>query len=204
MTIKLTATEAKARILSLLDAVEAGEEVEITRHGRTVARLVAVPGPNASEAAWRGRDTRLPGEDLFTHRGVLGLDEHRSPRQPCCPWWSAERQSCQRNRRRGRSARPTSWPSREISPGSSWPGSRDTTHYGGDPVSSWLQRLSAQVAHHPGHADDRADGGQPSQLVFRATPPTPHLRHRDRAWLVARHQGRAAPAASTPHRVAVW
>jgi len=36
----VTATEAKAKILALLDEVEAGEEVEITRHGRLVARLV--------------------------------------------------------------------------------------------------------------------------------------------------------------------
>jgi prevent-host-death family protein len=36
----VTATEAKAKILALLDEVESGEEVEITRHGRLVARLV--------------------------------------------------------------------------------------------------------------------------------------------------------------------
>ena len=41
----VTATEAKAHILSLLDEVEAGEEVAITRHGRLIARLVpARPG----------------------------------------------------------------------------------------------------------------------------------------------------------------
>jgi antitoxin (DNA-binding transcriptional repressor) of toxin-antitoxin stability system len=37
MTRKLTATETKARILSLIEEVAAGEEVEITKHGRTVA-----------------------------------------------------------------------------------------------------------------------------------------------------------------------
>ena len=40
MSKTVTATEAKAKILALLDEVESGEEVEITRHGRTVARLV--------------------------------------------------------------------------------------------------------------------------------------------------------------------
>jgi prevent-host-death family protein len=40
MTITLTATEAKATILALLDKVAAGDEVEITKHGRLVARLV--------------------------------------------------------------------------------------------------------------------------------------------------------------------
>lgn len=35
--------EAKARLSELLDKVEAGETVVITRHGRAVARLVAEP-----------------------------------------------------------------------------------------------------------------------------------------------------------------
>lgn len=40
MAKRVTATEAKATILALLDDVEAGDEVEITRHGRLVARIV--------------------------------------------------------------------------------------------------------------------------------------------------------------------
>jgi prevent-host-death family protein len=35
----MTSTEVKAKLHSLLDEVENGEEIEITRHGRTVARL---------------------------------------------------------------------------------------------------------------------------------------------------------------------
>jgi len=46
----VSATEAKAKILALLDEVEAGEEIEITRHGRLVARLV----PARRGAALRG------------------------------------------------------------------------------------------------------------------------------------------------------
>ena len=60
MTIKLTATEAKARILSLLDEVAAGETVEITKHGRTVARLSAAPGPRSLEGALAGDQEVLP------------------------------------------------------------------------------------------------------------------------------------------------
>jgi prevent-host-death family protein len=45
MVRQLTATEAKASLLALLDEVAAGEEVEITKHGHTVARLVPPPGP---------------------------------------------------------------------------------------------------------------------------------------------------------------
>ena len=51
MTIKVNATEAKARILALLDEVEGGQEVEITRHGRTIARLVPATGPHALKQA---------------------------------------------------------------------------------------------------------------------------------------------------------
>ena len=58
MTIKVTATEAKARILSLLDEVAAGQEVEITKRGRTVARLV--PADRTSRAQG---PTRRGGND---------------------------------------------------------------------------------------------------------------------------------------------
>lgn len=47
MTRKLTATEVKATILALLDDVDRGEEVEITKHGRTVARLVPARGASS-------------------------------------------------------------------------------------------------------------------------------------------------------------
>lgn len=39
---ELTATEAKAKLLSLLDEVESGEDISITRHGKTVAKLVSI------------------------------------------------------------------------------------------------------------------------------------------------------------------
>lgn len=40
MVREVTATQAKAQLLALLDDVEAGEPVDITRHGRLVARIV--------------------------------------------------------------------------------------------------------------------------------------------------------------------
>lgn len=43
----MTATEVKARILALLDDVAGGEQIEITKHGRVVARLVPATGPHA-------------------------------------------------------------------------------------------------------------------------------------------------------------
>ena len=67
MTIKVTATEASARILALLDAVAAGEDVEITRHGPTVARLTAAVGAHALNGALNGVAlTTATDGDLFT------------------------------------------------------------------------------------------------------------------------------------------
>ena len=67
MTRKLTATEAKAKILGLLDEVAAGDEVEITKHGRTVARLVPAAGPQALKGSLAGiAMTAAEDEQLFT------------------------------------------------------------------------------------------------------------------------------------------
>ena len=41
--------EAKSRFSGLLNAVESGEEVGITRYGRPVARLIPAPGKTAAE-----------------------------------------------------------------------------------------------------------------------------------------------------------
>ena len=43
--LTVTLVEAKTRLSQLLDKVEAGEEVVITRHGRPAARLSAVAQP---------------------------------------------------------------------------------------------------------------------------------------------------------------
>ncbi len=67
MVKKLTATEAKAKILALLDDVAAGDEVEITKHGRTVARLVPAAGPHALKGSLAGvAMTAAVDEELFT------------------------------------------------------------------------------------------------------------------------------------------
>jgi prevent-host-death family protein len=75
MTIKLTATEVKAKILSLLDEVEAGQEVEITRHGKTVARLVSATGPHALRGKMAGiAMTAGLDEDLFTTGAAWNIE----------------------------------------------------------------------------------------------------------------------------------
>jgi len=54
MTRQVTATDAKARILRLLDEAAAGEEIEITKHGRTVARLVPARGARTLKGSFEG------------------------------------------------------------------------------------------------------------------------------------------------------
>jgi prevent-host-death family protein len=54
MAKTMTATAAKANFLRLLDEAVAGEEIEITRHGRPVARLVPPTGPRSMEGMFQG------------------------------------------------------------------------------------------------------------------------------------------------------
>jgi prevent-host-death family protein len=66
MAKKVTATEAKGGILRLLDDVAAGEEIEITRHGRPVARLVPAAGARSLKGSFEGvAMTAVGDEGLF-------------------------------------------------------------------------------------------------------------------------------------------
>ena len=67
MTRQMTATEVKAKLLALLDDVERGEEIEITRHGLTVARLAPAKGPHALKGRFAGvAMTAANDNELFT------------------------------------------------------------------------------------------------------------------------------------------
>lgn len=55
MAKTVTATAAKASFLRLLDETAAGEEIEITRHGRPVARLVPPRGPGSLKGLFQGQ-----------------------------------------------------------------------------------------------------------------------------------------------------
>jgi prevent-host-death family protein len=67
MTRQMTATEAKATLLALLDEVAAGDEIEITKHGHTVARLVPASGPGALKGRLAGiARTACEDEELFS------------------------------------------------------------------------------------------------------------------------------------------
>lgn len=66
MVKRMTATQTKAKILSLLDEVATGQDVEITKHGRVVARLVPATGPHALRGKLAGvAMTSGPDEALF-------------------------------------------------------------------------------------------------------------------------------------------
>lgn len=84
MARTVSATEAKAKLLALLDEVESGEEIEITRHGRPVARLV--PGRPAFRIKGRfaGQVRQLVSDEelLSPNEGWLGDDWLGTDRPP--------------------------------------------------------------------------------------------------------------------------
>lgn len=90
MARQISATEAKAKLLALLDEVEAGEEAEITRRGVIIARLAPRPrGPQGQVPRCRHQHRQRRG--ALRRRGDLGrvvtavlLDTH------VLHWWSSE------------------------------------------------------------------------------------------------------------------
>jgi prevent-host-death family protein len=67
MIRQMTATEAKATLLALLDEVADGDQIEITKHGHTVARLVPASGPHSLKGRLTGMArTACADEELFT------------------------------------------------------------------------------------------------------------------------------------------
>jgi prevent-host-death family protein len=69
MTKQVTATDAKATILRLLDDAAAGEEIEITRHGRPVARLVPASGARSLKGSFDGVAVTAVEEELLLSTG---------------------------------------------------------------------------------------------------------------------------------------
>jgi prevent-host-death family protein len=67
MPKSMTATAAKASFLRLLDEAASGEEIEIIRHGRPVARLVPPRGQSSLKGLFQGRAvTAVDGDDLLS------------------------------------------------------------------------------------------------------------------------------------------
>jgi len=70
MAKQVTATEAKAKILGLLDEAAAGEEIEITKHGRAVARLVAASGARSLKGSYEGAAMTSADEEALFSTGA--------------------------------------------------------------------------------------------------------------------------------------
>ena len=70
MVRQMTATQVKASILALLDDVANGDEVEITKHGRVVARLAPAKGPHALKGRLSGVATSAGHEEEMFSTGV--------------------------------------------------------------------------------------------------------------------------------------
>ena len=71
MAKQVTATDAKATILRLLDEVAAGEEIEITRHGRPIARLVPAPSAQSLKGSLAGTAMSAVEEDKLFSTGEV-------------------------------------------------------------------------------------------------------------------------------------
>lgn len=75
------AYDAKARLSHLLDRVERGEEIVITRHGRPIARLIPeAPGHEVASALKAVDRLNAIREDLAARGVVLTQEEIRSLR----------------------------------------------------------------------------------------------------------------------------
>ena len=70
----MTATAAKASFLRLLDEAAAGEEIEITRHGRPVARLVPPAGPRSLEGMFQGQARTAVDEEKLIDTEEMWAD----------------------------------------------------------------------------------------------------------------------------------
>lgn len=76
-TMVVSTAEAKNRLTELIRAVEGGEQVVITRHGRPVAQLAPPPAERSKVRfdGMKGRIRFLPGwDDPMTEEELLGED----------------------------------------------------------------------------------------------------------------------------------
>ncbi|WP_058185715.1 type II toxin-antitoxin system Phd/YefM family antitoxin [Terracidiphilus gabretensis] len=76
--LEVGAFEAKNTLGALLDRVEAGEEVRITRHGRPVARLVPDVKPDIARAQEAARRIRERAKE--NKLGAFNWDEWKAYR----------------------------------------------------------------------------------------------------------------------------
>lgn len=72
---EIPASEAKAHLSELLDAVERGETIAITRHGRRIARIVPEADRRRQEIEAAAADIEALRQEIRTRSGVLSAEE---------------------------------------------------------------------------------------------------------------------------------
>ena len=82
MVRRMSASEIKAKLLAVLHEVADGDEVEITKHGRTVARLVPAAGSHALKGSFAGVATTA-----VEHGFTLGSKDGRLRRHSAIAVW---------------------------------------------------------------------------------------------------------------------
>ena len=72
-------SEAKANLSALVEEVERGVDVVITRHGRPVAKLVAYEGEASNELVAKRTQAIAEKRDMARKRGLrISIDELKS------------------------------------------------------------------------------------------------------------------------------
>jgi prevent-host-death family protein len=79
---KVALAEAKAQLSALLDAIEAGEEVVITRRGQPVARMVRERPQSAESPDWVSRLRALHGDQVGPEGSAVALLQELRDREP--------------------------------------------------------------------------------------------------------------------------
>ena len=67
----MTATDLKATLLAVLDEVADGEEVEVTKHGRPVARIVPIHNHESLRGLFAGRVVSCVDEEQLFSTGEI-------------------------------------------------------------------------------------------------------------------------------------
>src|SRR5437762_12028034 len=83
----MTVAEVKAKLLALLDEVENGAEIEVTRHGRTVARPSAATGPHSRRSTFEGLAMSAASGPITIRMKKLQIAARMNPdRTPNANW----------------------------------------------------------------------------------------------------------------------
>ncbi|HUC69930.1 MAG TPA: type II toxin-antitoxin system prevent-host-death family antitoxin [Stellaceae bacterium] len=72
---EIQASEAKAHLSRLLDEVEHGETILITRHGRAIARIIPETGRREHEIREAVENIKALGKEIAREHGPASIEE---------------------------------------------------------------------------------------------------------------------------------